>query len=152
MKKALLAVMIIAMLSGIAMASNNVRNAYDSALREVDPATASLVRNIDLAEFADHFGLELSADDELLIRTAMLAYTNGAMKEHPYSPGFSRAMTSVGDAEPEGNTYIGNKKTKKFHEPYCSSVSDIKDSNKVTLGSRDEAVRKGYQPCKRCNP
>lgn len=49
--------------------------------------------------------------------------------------------------------YIGNKNTKKFHYPYCSSVNDMEESNKVPLYcSRDEAIAKGYSPCKICNP
>lgn len=48
---------------------------------------------------------------------------------------------------------IGNKNTKKFHYPSCSSVSDIKESNKVPLYcTRDEAIAQGYSPCSRCSP
>ena len=56
------------------------------------------------------------------------------------------------EPEPIAKTYIGNKNTKKFHEPSCSSVSDMKEKNKVTLNSRDEAISKGYEPCGRCHP
>jgi DNA-entry nuclease len=50
-------------------------------------------------------------------------------------------------------TYVGNKNSKKFHYPNCSSVSDMKDSNKVYFyGTRDEPVTDGYTPCKRCKP
>ena len=55
--------------------------------------------------------------------------------------------------EPEEITYILNTNTKKFHQPYCSSVQDIKDKNKrETTQSREEIISQGYQPCKRCNP
>lgn len=50
-------------------------------------------------------------------------------------------------------TYIGNKNTKKFHYPNCSSVDQMKDSNKVYFyGNRDELIDKGYSPCGRCHP
>lgn len=50
-------------------------------------------------------------------------------------------------------TYIANIKTKKFHYPDCSSVSDMKESNKLYFtGTRDELIEQGYQPCKRCKP
>lgn len=50
-------------------------------------------------------------------------------------------------------TYIANIKTKKFHYPDCSSVSDMKESNKLYFtGTRDELIDQGYQPCKRCKP
>lgn len=48
--------------------------------------------------------------------------------------------------------YVGNRNSKKFHYPNCNSVGQMKDSNKVILYSREEAIDKGYQPCKNCNP
>lgn len=53
----------------------------------------------------------------------------------------------------ENVTYIGNRKTKKFHDPGCSSVSDMKFGNIVCFyGDRDEPIAEGYVPCGRCNP
>ena len=52
-----------------------------------------------------------------------------------------------------GGNYIGNANTGKFHYPNCSSVRQMKESNKVELsGTRDEIIAMGYDPCKRCNP
>ena len=48
--------------------------------------------------------------------------------------------------------YIGNKNTKKFHRSDCSSVTQMKDSNKVPFDTREEAINQGYEPCKVCNP
>lgn len=52
----------------------------------------------------------------------------------------------------DGVLYIGNKNTKKFHVASCSSVDDMKETNKAELNSRQEAIEQGYVPCKRCNP
>lgn len=49
-------------------------------------------------------------------------------------------------------SYVGNSNTKKFHSPYCSSADKIKDSNRVTFSSREDAISRGYTPCKLCNP
>lgn len=50
-------------------------------------------------------------------------------------------------------TYILNTNTKKFHYPYCSSVKQMKESNKKEVTcSREEVLKMGYDPCKRCNP
>lgn len=49
-------------------------------------------------------------------------------------------------------SYIGNKNTKKLHYADCSSVNDMKDTNKVEFYTRDEPINQGYVPCKRCNP
>lgn len=53
----------------------------------------------------------------------------------------------------ETYSYVLNTDTKKFHTPYCSSVSTIKKSNYGTFeGTRDEIINQGYEPCKRCDP
>lgn len=50
-------------------------------------------------------------------------------------------------------TYVLNKNTMKFHYPYCSSVSDIKEKNKEeTNYGREMLIDSGYSPCGRCNP
>lgn len=50
-------------------------------------------------------------------------------------------------------TYILNTNTHKFHDPSCSCVDDIKDSNKETYtGSRDDLISQGYEPCGQCKP
>lgn len=48
--------------------------------------------------------------------------------------------------------YIGNKKSKRFHYSDCTSVNNMKESNKVSLYSRDEAINMGYSPCGICKP
>lgn len=50
------------------------------------------------------------------------------------------------------STYIGNANSKKFHYSGCSSVARMREYNKVPLSSRDEAIARGFVPCKRCNP
>lgn len=52
--------------------------------------------------------------------------------------------------EASGDKYIGNKNTKKFHRPSCGSLPAPK--NQVYFDSRDYAISKGYDPCKKCNP
>lgn len=54
--------------------------------------------------------------------------------------------------ESDDSEYVGNRNTKKFHYAECSSVSDMKDNNKVFFDNRNDAVSKGFTPCKRCNP
>lgn len=52
-----------------------------------------------------------------------------------------------------GTEYILNMNTKKFHYPSCSSVKQMKASNKKEYtGSRDDLIAQGYDPCKKCNP
>lgn len=86
---------------------------------------------------------------------AEVAYSEGYKdgrndKQASLSGLFTSDSTSSTASEPN---YILNTNTKKFHYPDCSSVDDMKESNKIYFtGTRDEAVSQGYAPCKRCNP
>lgn len=48
--------------------------------------------------------------------------------------------------------YIGNSNTYKLHYPSCSSVNDMSEKNKAFFLLREDAISRGYIPCKRCNP
>ncbi len=67
-----------------------------------------------------------------------------------------RSVMTTGEETTEGESqvnYVANTNTKKFHVPDCSSVADMKESNKLYYtGTREELIDQGYQPCKRCNP
>ncbi len=52
--------------------------------------------------------------------------------------------------QPQGQTYIGNINTKKFHRESCRSLPAEK--NRVYFSSREEAVTKGYDACGICKP
>ena len=68
------------------------------------------------------------------------------------------AVDDVDDADDDGGAdleveYIGNKKSLKFHYPWCRSAKRMKESNCVYFyGSRDEVVEEGYIPCENCYP
>lgn len=52
-----------------------------------------------------------------------------------------------------GQDYVVNTNTHKFHDPFCSSADDIKASNRWDYhGTREELISMGYEPCKRCDP
>lgn len=64
-----------------------------------------------------------------------------------------KASNSSTNNESEKNIqYVGNKNSFVFHDSSCSSVDDMKDSNKVIFSERKEAINQGYKPCGRCNP
>ena len=53
----------------------------------------------------------------------------------------------------ELNDYILNTNTGKFHKPSCSSVDQMKESNKQPYtGLREDVIAQGYSPCGRCKP
>lgn len=96
------------------------------------------------------------------VRFCVYAYNSQPGIQIEYASGESgRSATPIPEpAESQENAstpavlhYIGNANTRKFHYPDCSSVKQMKESNKVELsGTRDEIITTGYDPCKRCNP
>jgi len=52
----------------------------------------------------------------------------------------------------DAGIYIGNKRSHKFHRPECRWAKKMSSTNKIFFQSRQEAISKGYEPCKVCNP
>ena len=48
--------------------------------------------------------------------------------------------------------YIGNAYRRTFHYRECPSVDQMMEKNQVPLATRQEAIDKGFRPCKNCNP
>ena len=70
----------------------------------------------------------------------------------PRAPNTGNTIAPVTPVAPApGNRgYIGNKNSKKFHLPSCSTLPA--EQNRVYFKTREEAVKAGYVPCKKCNP
>ena len=49
-------------------------------------------------------------------------------------------------------SYIGNRRTHKFHRSSCGSVRQMNEGNMVEFENRSDALDAGYIPCKRCYP
>lgn len=48
--------------------------------------------------------------------------------------------------------YIGNRRSRRFHSPTCSSGKRIKRTNQIIFQKRWDAYWEGYAPAKRCMP
>ena len=48
--------------------------------------------------------------------------------------------------------YVASRNSDVFHSPDCSSAKRIKPENLVGYSSREEAIKAGKRPCKRCKP
>lgn len=77
--------------------------------------------------------------------------------EIDYETGYSWASDDKGIQTSGGDDgkaqYVININSEKFHTPECSSVKDISEENKQEFyGKREELIKAGYEPCKRCNP
>lgn len=67
--------------------------------------------------------------------------------------GVSYAPAFVSASPDAGTHYVLNTNSKKFHLPYCGSVSEISSKNRSDFyGTREDVIAKGYRPCGQCNP
>ena len=104
---------------------------------------------------------ELNAKVKELQKTSSTkANTSTAVKDtvtntsnHSSSSEPKKTTQSATSSSTTSSTYILNTSTKKFHRPGCSSIAQMKESNKQTSNSsRDSIISQGYSPCKKCNP
>lgn len=52
-----------------------------------------------------------------------------------------------------GSTFVVNTGTEKFHRPSCRYAKQIQGDNRQEfIGAREELIKRGYAPCKVCNP
>lgn len=79
--------------------------------------------------------------------------STSAASDNPAPAATNNAIEQNSASNDVSSTYILNTSSKKFHRPDCSSVTQMKNSNKKEFsGSREELISQGYDPCKRCNP
>jgi micrococcal nuclease len=57
-----------------------------------------------------------------------------------------------GEKIPDGNVFVGSKKSDKYHIPSCRWAKRIKPENEIWFASAADARSKGYQPCGTCRP
>jgi len=50
------------------------------------------------------------------------------------------------------SSYVGNSNSRKFHYANCQFVGKMNQKHRVYFNAREEAVKAGYIPCKRCKP
>ncbi len=49
--------------------------------------------------------------------------------------------------------YVLNINSEKFHDPSCASVDLMSEKNKrFFIGTREEVLEQGFDPCQNCNP
>lgn len=89
-------------------------------------------------------------------------YTTGSVEDNPSSTESSYSYDKSDDSKTKhsssdygssssGGSYVGSVNSNKFHIPSCGQASKIKSGNLITFSSRDDAISRGYSPCKFCN-
>lgn len=139
-------------------AGNSYGHPDDNALSRLRDADVDVYRTDlqgDIVITTD--GTDLSIRTERLASREELLTAGQIVQTKPTSAPVVSCSTggnSAGGSGSAGGTdYVANKNTGKFHYPDCSSVKQMKESNKLYFnGTRDELISKGYVPCKKCNP
>lgn len=109
-------------------------------------ATAETLANAGAGQNADQTGgassVAQNAGSGALTATAIASANAGGGN----ADGAAGAGTTAG-------SYVLNTNSHKFHLPSCSSVDTISPKNRKDVNeSREQIIREGYAPCKRCNP
>lgn len=79
--------------------------------------------------------------------------SNNVSKNTNNNNSSNKTTPAVSQNTNTSNYYILNKNSKVFHYFTCGSVKKMNDSNKIEFhGSRNDAISKGYRPCKNCKP
>lgn len=134
----------------------------DEFLRAVSPSCAVISCGTDNSyghphketmEKLDASGISIYRTDE---QGTLVATSDGSQItwETAASSGSVGALPgTVQENAPQTVTYVLNKNSMKFHYPDCTSVSQMKEANKIYYeGSREEITGMGYSPCSQCNP
>jgi len=135
MKKALIIVAVILVLAGIGAAKNKA-GAKNAAAAETRAVVTETVAPVETAKPTAKPTPKPTPTPELqALEAAPVATEEPVTRSAPTKD------------------YVLNMNTMKFHKPTCSSVKDIKASNRWDFnGTRDEVIEMGYAPCKKCNP
>ena len=134
----------------------------DEFLQAVSPSCAVISCGTDNSYGHPHRETmeKLSASGIRVYRTdeqgTLIATSDGSQItwETAASPGSGEALPgTMQEDAPKMATYVLNKNSMKFHYPDCTSVSQMKEANKIYYeGSREEITGMGYSPCSQCNP
>lgn len=114
-------------------------------------ATAETLANAGAGQNADQTGGGNSAT-----QTAGSGQNTGGAATAGAAGGAAIASANAGGAagaDTTAGSYVLNTNSHKFHLPSCSSVDTISPKNRKDVNeSREQIIREGYAPCKRCNP
>lgn len=103
---------------------------------------AAKLGNLAGRQFKNNEWYDITVSDTGLPTDFVNSYNEG------FHNGFNGVKASLNSQEEK---LIGNKNTKKFHKPSCSSALDIKKKNKV-YNTKEYFINHGYEACKKCNP
>jgi phage FluMu protein Com len=54
--------------------------------------------------------------------------------------------------KPEENRFVAYPGSNRFHRPECGWASRRKPEDRIFLSTREQAIKQGYKPCRKCKP
>jgi len=86
--------------------------------------------------------------------------STGGVGQYAFGPELKREMLrregvdvdALESMSRKGVRYIGSKTTKIVCFPTCRDARRIREENRVPFRAADEALEKGFRPCRRCQP
>ncbi len=119
------------------------------------PPAMKAVPDAELAEIVtqtvlmqtEAFAATCQAAQDLAKRSAHVDRTPA-----PGSKTAPQAGANTAEASVSRGPFVASKSSSVFHRSNCRWAQNIAERNRVTYGSRDEAIRAGKRPCKSCKP
>lgn len=119
-------------------------------LRDADVTTFRTDMQGEITAVSDGQTINFSTAKNAAAETLANAGAAGAAVIAPANAG---GVNADGAAGASASSYVLNTNSHKFHLPSCSSVDTISPKNRKDVNeSREQIIREGYAPCKRCNP
>ena len=136
--------------------SNNTTEtiSYDE-LKDYNFAVVSTFLHLDNITNITHVVIVVMKDENVIFNTtAPFNMSNYEVKYYSSSnhENYSNNTADTTKNSATAHTYVASVNSNKFHESSCSQAHRIKDSNRITFSTRDEAINAGYSPCSICNP
>lgn len=98
-------------------------------------------------------GMSLFLAVSLIFSTAaLLCAQDETAEDLVESVRFTEEPATVAKDSSGPAAFIGNAKTRKVHRETCGLGKRTSDKNRILFATYDEAVERGFVPCKRCNP
>ncbi len=68
----------------------------------------------------------------------------------PATPAKAEPAKKAEAVKPAVAGFVGNKDSKTFHKADCKTTAKMKEANKVTFTTKEEAEKQGFKACKVC--
>ncbi len=139
--------------------SDGYDSGYEQATVDIETVAANAATSQPshdsgyMAGYTD--GYSAAGDEENVETIYERGYEAGLEAGSSLSSNTAPAPQAVETPAPTVATYdyVINTSTGKFHYSWCSSVGQMKESNKWYYnGTHDDVVNMGYVPCQRCCP